>query len=220
VAEQHPPLSVVVLISGNGSNLQAIFDAVASGELHAEVHAVISNRAGAYGLQRARRYGVRTEILDHRQFPTRERYDHALAELIDAYTPDVVVLAGFMRILTPEFVQHYHARMLNIHPSLLPRHRGLNTHARVLQAGDTEHGVTIHFVTPDLDSGPIIAQARFPVHPDDDEASLEQRVHEKEHKLYPRVLGWFAQRRVRLDNDTVFLDGKPLDQTGFDVTDL
>ncbi len=220
MSEPPSPLSIIVLISGNGSNLQAILDAIANGELNAQVSAVVSNRPQAYGLERARRRGVHTEILDHREFPDREHYDRALAELIDRFNPDLVALAGFMRILTPEFVGHYRARMLNIHPSLLPRHRGLNTHARVLETGDQDHGVTIHFVTPDLDSGPIIAQARFAVQSDDTEQSLEQRVHEKEHRLYPRVLGWFAQGRVHLDDGTVYLDGEPLGPSGRLVTDI
>lgn len=204
---------LVVLISGNGSNLQAIIDAIAAGEIPAEIGAVISNNPDAYGLERARRAGIPTAVVDHRDYPDRERYDQALRAVIDRYAPDLVVLAGFMRILTPAFVEHYAGRMLNIHPSLLPRYQGLDTHRRVLEAGDAIHGVSVHFVTPELDSGPIVLQAEVPVEPGDTEEDLARKVHAEEHVIYPRVIRWFAEGRLRLDGDRVLLDGRPLAET-------
>ena len=202
------PLPLVALISGGGTNLQAIIDAAAAG-LPVEIRAVISNEADAFGLERARRAGIETRLLDHRAFADREAYDAALAELIDEYEPGLVVLAGFMRILTAGFVRHFHGRMLNIHPSLLPRYRGLDTHARALAAGDSEHGASVHFVTEELDGGPLIIQARVPVMPDDDPRTLARRVLEKEHVIYPAAIRWFAEGRLRLDDHRVMLDGKP-----------
>lgn len=204
------PLALVVLISGNGSNLQAIIDAIREQGLQAEVRAVISNNPGAYGLTRARNANIAAEVLDHRSFPSREAYDRELQALIDRYQPDLVVLAGFMRILTEDFVNHYHGRMLNIHPSLLPKYQGLNTHQRVLEAGDAIHGVSVHFVTPELDGGPVILQAEVPVHPGDNADDLTQRVHQQEHVIYPLVIRWFAEKRLALEGETVQFDGKPM----------
>lgn len=204
------PLGLVVLISGNGSNLQAIIDAIRDQQLPVEIRAVISNEPDAYGLERARRAGIPAEVLDHRDFASREDYDRALQALIDKYRPDLVVLAGFMRILTPGLVQHYAGRMLNIHPSLLPRYQGLNTHQRVLDAGDSVHGVSVHFVTPELDGGPVILQAEVPVQPGDTAEDLAARVHRQEHRIYPLVIRWFAEGRLALDGDTVLFDGKPM----------
>ena len=203
-------LPVVILISGRGSNLQAILDQAASGALPIDIRAVISNVPGAYGLERARRAGVETQVLDHKAFADREAYDQALMELIDRYAPGLVVLAGFMRILTPAFVRHYARRLLNIHPSLLPRHRGLHTHARALEAGDHEHGASVHLVTEDLDGGPVLIQARVPVHPGDDPDTLAARVLEQEHRLYPEAIRWFAEGRVDFDDEQVRLDDRPL----------
>lgn len=203
------PLPLVVLISGGGTNLQAIIDAAVA-DLPVDIRAVISNEADAFGLERARTAGIETRVLDHRAFAGREAYDAALAEVIDEYEPGLVVLAGFMRILTPAFVRHYHGRMLNIHPSLLPRYRGLDTHARALAAGDREHGATVHFVTEELDGGPLIIQARVPVLANDDPRTLARRVLEKEHVIYPAAIRWFAEGRLRLDDDRVMLDEKPL----------
>ena len=186
------PCNVVVLISGSGSNLQALIDSVAQDGNPARIAAVISNRADAYGLQRAKQAGIATELLDHKQFDGREAFDAALIQAIDAHQPDLVVLAGFMRILTPGFVQHYAGRLLNIHPSLLPRHKGLHTHQRAIDAGDAEAGATVHLVTADLDAGPILGQARVPVLPGDTAGSLAARVLEQEHRLYPEVLRRFA----------------------------
>jgi phosphoribosylglycinamide formyltransferase-1 len=205
------PLGLVVLISGRGSNLQAIMEAIARGALPAEIRAVISNRPDAYGLERARQAGIPTEVLDHEEYPTRLEYDRALAALIDRYAPDLVVLAGFMRILSPKFVAHYRGRALNIHPSLLPAFPGLDTHRRALQAGLREHGASVHFVTEEVDGGPVLIQARVPVLPNDTPESLADRVLEKEHLIYPTAIRWYAQGRVRLEGDTIYLDDKPLD---------
>jgi len=203
-----PRLPIVVLVSGNGSNLQAIIDAVAAGDLPVEIRAVISNRPAAAGLERARRAGIATAVVDHRQYPDRAIFDAALRTVIDQYRPELVAMAGFMRILTPEFVAHYHGRMLNVHPSLLPAFRGLDTHARALAAGVAEHGVSIHFVTAELDGGPVVAQRRIAILPDDDVATLAARIQRLEHVLYPQVIRWFAEGRLTLQNNRAMLDGQ------------
>jgi phosphoribosylglycinamide formyltransferase-1 len=205
-------LPIVVLISGNGSNLQAIIDAVEAGMLHADIRAVISNRPAAYGLKRARRHRITTAVVDHRDYPDRERFDQALQHCIDRFRPGLVVLAGFMRILTPAFVEHYRGRMINIHPSLLPRYTGLNTHQRAIDANDREHGVSIHFVTNELDGGPVISQARVPILPGDDTAALAARVLAQEHVLYPQTLEWYCRGRLRQRDNHVLFDGKRLDK--------
>jgi phosphoribosylglycinamide formyltransferase-1 len=205
------PLAVVVLISGSGSNLQALIDGQAGGELPIQIRAVISNVAGVRGLERARAAGITTAVLNHRQFPDRAAFDAALMALIDRCTPGLVVLAGFMRILTPEFVRHYRGRLLNIHPSLLPKYPGLHTHERVLAAGESQHGATVHFVTEQLDGGPPVLQARVPVRADDSPAQLAARVLEQEHRIYPEVVRWFANARLRLDEaGRACLDGEVL----------
>jgi len=208
-AKPSAPLPVVVLISGRGSNLQSIIDA-ARGDLPIEIRAVISNRPDAYGLERARRAGIPTRVLDHREFADRAAFDAALQELIDSYRPGLVVLAGFMRILSPAFVEHYRGRLMNIHPSLLPDFRGLNTHERALAARVTEHGASVQFVTTELDAGPVIIQARVPVLAGDTPDSLAARVLEQEHRIYPQAIRWFAEGRLRLQNNEVLLDGRPL----------
>lgn len=208
---------LVVLISGSGTNLQAIIDAIGAGELDATLALVLSNRAEADGLERARRADVPTAVIPHRDYPDRESFDRAMIERIDRVRPDTVVLAGFMRILSPPFVRHYHGRLLNIHPSLLPRHRGLDTHARALAAGDREHGCSIHFVTEELDGGPVVARAPVPVRPNDSEESLSKRVQAREHQLYPLVLRWRSEGRLRLEDGTVTLDGKQLGETGYQL---
>lgn len=202
--------SVVVLISGSGSNLQALIDARQAGTLPADVRAVISNRPDAYGLERARTAGIRTEVLDHRDYTDRAQYDTALQQRINAYAPDLVVLAGFMRILTDDLVNHFRGRMLNIHPSLLPAFRGLHTHRRALEAGHAEHGCSVHFVTPTLDAGPVVAQGVVPVEENETESELASRVQQQEHRIYPLVVRWFAEGRLRLDDDIALLDGQPL----------
>lgn len=197
--------NLVVLISGGGSNLQAIIDAAAAGALPMRLRAVISNRDDAFGLERARRGGIDTAVLDHRRFDSREAFDAELRKLIDSYSPDAVALAGFMRILTPELVQHYTGRMFNIHPSLLPKFRGLHTHQRAIDAKEQEHGASVHFVTAELDGGPVVLQARVPVLRDDDADRLGARVLAEEHKIYPLVLRWFAEGRLTLGDD-----GRPM----------
>jgi phosphoribosylglycinamide formyltransferase-1 len=208
------PCNVVVLISGSGSNLQALIDSVAQDGNPARIAAVISNRADAYGLQRAKQAGIATELLDHTLCDGREAFDAALIQAIDAHQPDLVVLAGFMRILTPGFVQHYAGRLLNIHPSLLPRHKGLHTHQRALEAGDSEHGCSVHFVTEELDGGPLVVQAVLPVMADDTAESLASRVHQQEHQIYPLAVRWFAEGRLRLGAQGAMLDGEPLPASG------
>lgn len=208
---QRPRL--VVLISGSGSNLQAIIDACADRSIPAEVAAVISNRPGVKGLQRAADAGIATEVLDHTAFDSRESFDDALASLIDSHRPDLVILAGFMRILTPGFVRHYHGRMLNIHPSLLPELQGLHTHRRALQNGCVEHGASVHFVTEELDGGPVVLQASVQVKEGDDEPTLAARVLREEHLIYPAVVKWYVEGRLRLDDaGRVVLDGEVLQQ--------
>ncbi|MDH1534926.1 phosphoribosylglycinamide formyltransferase [Ectopseudomonas chengduensis] len=208
------PCNVVVLISGSGSNLQALIDSVAHDGNPARIAAVICNRAGAYGLERAKQAGIATELLDHKQFDGREAFDAALIQAIDAHQPDLVVLAGFMRILTPGFVQHYAGRLLNIHPSLLPKHKGLHTHQRAIEAGDSEHGCSVHFVTEELDGGPLVVQAVLPVMADDTAESLARRVHQQEHQIYPLAVRWFAEGRLRLGAQGAMLDGLPLPASG------
>jgi len=209
-----PGMPVVVLISGAGSNLGALL--AAQPQWPYRIVAVISNEAQAGGLVRARDAGIATAVLDHRAYPDRPAYDQALAACIDGYTPGLVVLAGFMRILTPAFVAHFSGRLLNIHPSLLPRFRGLHTHRRALEAGATEHGASVHFVTAELDGGPVILQARVPVQPDDDPPRLGARVLAAEHRIYPMAVGWFAQGRLRLGEDgRAWLDGAVLDAAPF-----
>lgn len=201
---------LVVLISGNGSNLQAILDACAEGSLPAEVALVISNRPDAGGIARARQAGVAVEVLDHKTWPDRESFDLALAERIEQVQPDLVVLAGFMRILSPGFVRRFSGRLLNIHPSLLPLYPGLNTHQRALDAGALRHGASVHFVTEELDGGPVLVQAWVPVLPADDAAALATRVLEREHVIYPAVIRAFADRRLGLERNHALLDGQPL----------
>ncbi len=203
-------LRIAVLISGSGSNLQALLDAVADGEIAGRIVRVISNRAEAGGLERARRAGVEAEVLPHGDYPDRETYDAALAARLATANPDLVVLAGFMRILTDGFVKAFQGRLVNIHPSLLPAYRGLHTHARALQAGDREHGCSVHYVIPALDAGPVIAQASLPVRRTDTPESLETRVRTLEHRLYPLVVRWIAEGRVSMRSGQVCLDGEPL----------
>ena len=205
---------VVVLLSGTGSNLQALIDSDDVKASPAKIRAVISNRADAYGLQRAKDAGIDTRVLDHKAFEGREAFDAALIEVIDEFKPKLVVLAGFMRILSAEFVRHYQGRLLNIHPSLLPKYKGLHTHQRALEAGDGEHGCSVHFVTEELDGGPLVVQAVIPVESDDSPHSLAQRVHAQEHRIYPLAVRWFAEGRLSLDERGALLDGQLLAASG------
>lgn len=206
-------LPIVVLISGSGSNLQAIIDAINDQKLNAEIRAVISNRPGVKGLERAKAAGIPAKVLDHNDYDDRDSFDHDLKALIDSFQPQLVILAGFMRILTKDFVDHYEGRMLNIHPSLLPDFTGLNTHRRVLEAGRNQHGVSVHFVTNELDSGPLVIQAVVPVHSDDTVESLAHRIQQQEHIIYPMAISWFAEKRLSCKNNQAFLDNRALKET-------
>jgi len=199
--------SIVILISGRGSNMRAI---VESG---LPVDAVISNVADAAGLGFARDRGIATEVVEHRAFPSREAFDAELAATIDRRAPNIVVLAGFMRILTDGFVRRYEGRLINIHPSLLPAYPGLHTHRRALEEGVKIHGCTVHFVTPRLDHGPIIVQAAVPVLPGDTEDALAARVLRQEHRIYPLALRWFAEERLVIENGIVRVEGQDASQT-------
>ncbi|AZE85111.1 Phosphoribosylglycinamide formyltransferase [Pseudomonas orientalis] len=205
---------VVVLLSGTGSNLQALIDSTRTGNSPVRIAAVISNRSDAYGLQRARDAGIETRSLDHKAFEGREAFDQALIELIDAFHPKLVVLAGFMRILSADFVRHYAGRLLNIHPSLLPKYKGMHTHQRALDAGDSEHGCSVHFVTEELDGGPLVVQAVVPVESGDSAQTLAQRVHTQEHRIYPLAVRWFAEGRLILGEQGALLDGQLLAASG------
>jgi len=204
-------LPIVVLISGNGSNLQAIVAQARSGALPVDVRAVISDRAEASGLAWAASAGLTTVALSPRDFPDRAAFDRALADTVEQFRPALVVLAGFMRILDAEFVDRFSGRLMNIHPSLLPKYRGLHTHRRVLAAGDHVHGASVHFVTRELDGGPVVLQAEVPVRADDDEATLAARVLAAEHRIYPECIGWFAAGRLQFRDGVAHLDGRPLD---------
>ena len=192
--------SIVILISGRGSNMEAIVRAAVPG---ARIGAVISNRPQAAGLVFAAQHGIATAVVDHTAYPDRDSFDEALAQQIDAFEPDLVILAGFMRILSTAFVRRYLGRLINIHPSLLPAFTGLHTHARALASGVKIHGATVHFVTPELDSGPIIVQAAVPVRADDDEASLAARVLAQEHRIFPQAVSWFVQGRLSIADSGV-----------------
>ena len=196
-----------MLISGRGTNLKAIIDAIGNGQVRARIEAVISNRPAAPGLDIARAAGIPTHVVDHRRFAKRDAFDQALMRQIDAYSPALVVLAGFMRILGHTFIGHYRGRLINIHPSLLPAFPGLNTHARALAAGIKHHGASVHFVTSAVDAGPVIVQAAVPVQPDDTPDTLAARVLAEEHRIYPLAIRWFVEGRLRLENGRVLLDG-------------
>jgi phosphoribosylglycinamide formyltransferase-1 len=203
-------LPIVILISGRGSNMLAIAERASSGELPVEVRAVISDKADAAGLARAAELGIPVAALSPREYASRELYDLALAELTASYQPQLIVLAGFMRILTPNFIDAFAGKIINIHPSLLPKYRGLHTHKRAIDAGDVLHGVSVHYVTQELDGGPVIMQANVPVLPEDTADTLSARVQRQEHRIYPQVIEWIARRRIELQPDGVWFDGKRL----------
>lgn len=198
----------VVLISGSGSNLQAFIDGVADDSLPIDIKLVISNQADAYGLTRAEKANIETAHISHKDFAQRADFDKALITAIDAANADIVILAGFMRILTADFVNHYANRLINIHPSLLPKYPGNNTHQRVLDAKDTRHGASVHFVVPEVDAGPVIVQGHMPVRADDSKDSLQRRIHEIEHQIYPKAVKWFATGRLSIERGQVLLDGE------------
>lgn len=201
-------MKVAVLISGSGSNLQALIDSQKNSNY--EIVLVVSNRPGVFGLTRAEQANIKNVTLDHTQFDSREAFDQALVKVIDQESIDFVILAGFMRILTPEFTLHYLGRMLNIHPSLLPKYPGLHTHRKALEAGDTTHGVSIHFVTPELDGGPVILQAEIDITKSDTELTLKDKIHLKEHKIYPIATQWLASGQVKLTDNIAYYQNEPL----------
>lgn len=205
-------INAVVLISGGGSNLQAFIDQIEAGELDLNIRLVISNVPAAYGLQRAQLAGIANICIDHRDFADRLSFDQALMTQIDQIEPDVVILAGFMRILTPEFVNQYVNRLVNIHPSLLPKFTGVDTHRRAIDAGEQWHGASIHFVIPELDAGPVILQGRLAINANDTPETLQQRIHKIEHILYPMALKWFCQGRLQVKDGEVLLDGETSEQ--------
>ena len=200
-----------VLISGSGTNLQSFIDKTASGDLDLDIVVVLSNKPGAAGLDRARQAGIPVQCVEHRNYPEREQFDAALVATLDAYAPDLIILAGFMRILTPVFIGHFAGRILNIHPSLLPRYPGLDTHQRAIDAGDSWHGSTVHFATEELDGGPRIIQGRVPVMPDDTAETLAARVLQVEHRIYPEAAALFAAGRLEYRDGDAWLDGHRLD---------
>ncbi|HSG97053.1 MAG TPA: phosphoribosylglycinamide formyltransferase [Woeseiaceae bacterium] len=200
-----------ILISGSGTNLQAFIDRVTGGDLDLELSIVFSNKPDAFGLERARRAGIPTECIEHRRFPSREMFDRAVAAVLDAYEPELIILAGFMRILSPWFVAHYEGRILNIHPALLPKYPGLDTHQRVLDAGDEWHGSTVHFVTPELDAGPRILQGRLRVNPNESAEELQHRVQAIEHQIYPEAASLVGSGKVAFSDGLTLIDGQVAD---------
>ena len=206
---------IAVLISGSGSNLQAIIDAISANNINGEIVLVISNKADAFGLTRAKNASIPTKVLQHTQYESRLAFDQELLSSIDEFNVDLVVLAGFMRILTPQFVNHFSGRMLNIHPSLLPKYKGLDTHQRALTANDKEHGCSVHFVTPELDGGPVALQAVVKIDPQETLASLEQKVHKAEHIAYSQVVDWFCQNKLQCIDNSLYLDNELLAPSGF-----
>ena len=204
-------LKLAVLISGNGSNLQSIIDAIDSGQLNAEIKAVISNNRQAYGLVRATQHGLHTWVMEDAEFADRNQFDDVLQHYLEAVDPDFIILAGFMRILGPRIIQAFANRILNIHPSLLPAYKGLNTHQRVLDNNEKEHGVSIHLVTEKLDDGPLILQASYPINPGDTVEDLQRRGHRLEHQMYPQVLRWLSDRSLVIADGQLSFQQVPLE---------
>ncbi|WP_196599168.1 phosphoribosylglycinamide formyltransferase [Aliivibrio fischeri] len=209
--------NIVVLVSGNGSNLQAFIDACDNKIPNARIAAVISNKSDAYGLQRAIDADINVHSLNAKAYDSRELYDDALATLIDLHKPDVIILAGFMRILSEAFVTRYQGKMLNIHPSLLPKYTGLHTHQRAIDAGDKEHGTSVHFVTPELDGGPVILQAKVPIFEHDNAEDVASRVQAQEHVIYPMVANWLVEERLTMVDGKAILDGTELGLSGLET---
>lgn len=206
---------IIVLVSGNGSNLQAIINACQNNLINGKIVAVISNKPDVYSLMRAKQANIPSHVINHKEFASREAFDNQLQLQIEEYQPDLIVLAGYMRILTPHFVQHYSGKMLNIHPSLLPKYPGLNTHRRAMEAGDKEHGTTVHFVTDELDGGPIILQAKVPIFDNDEEQDIVERVLAQEHQIYPLVIKWFCDDRLTMINGRAYLDQTMIPKSGY-----
>lgn len=206
--------NIVVLISGNGSNLQAIIDTIDFKE-DQNIVAVFSNQENAYGLERAKQAEIDAHFVNPKAFDSREAFDQELMRKIDEYKPDLIVLAGYMRILSAEFVSHYLGKMLNVHPSLLPKYPGLHTHQKAIDAGDKEHGTSVHFVTEELDGGPVVLQAKVPVFSDDTAESLNQRIQTQEHSIYPLTIQWFLDKRLSMQDGRAYLDGKVLSECGY-----
>ena len=204
--------SAAILISGSGTNLQSFIDKTETGKLDLDIKVVLSNKPGVAGLERARNAGIPVECVEHRDFPERETFDAALVDTLDGYAPDLIILAGFMRILTPVFIDHFAGRIMNIHPSLLPKYPGLNTHQREIDAGDDWHGSTVHFATEELDGGPRIIQGRVPIEAGDTAAALAARVLKIEHQIYPQAAALFATGRLACRDGAAWLDGKPLQE--------
>jgi phosphoribosylglycinamide formyltransferase-1 len=209
--------SIVVLLSGNGSNLQAIIDEISRQKINAKIVAVIANQKTAYGLTRAENAGIPAIFIDHKSFASREDYDNRMASCINEFNPNLIVLAGFMRILTPEFVENYQGRMLNIHPSLLPKYKGLHTHQRAIDAGDEEHGASVHFVTPELDGGPVVLQSKVPIFAQQDTQELADRVQQQERQMYPLVIKWFCEDRLEMIDNKAVLDNQILAEEGYAI---
>ncbi|MUL18857.1 phosphoribosylglycinamide formyltransferase [Aliivibrio fischeri] len=209
--------NIVVLVSGNGSNLQAFIDACGNKIPNARIAAVISNKSDAYGLQRAIDADINVHSLNAKAYDSRELYDDTLATLIDLHKPDVIILAGFMRILSEAFVTRYQGKMLNIHPSLLPKYTGLHTHQRAIDAGDKEHGTSVHFVTPELDGGPVILQAKVPIFENDNTEDVASRVQAQEHVIYPMVANWLVEERLTMVDGKAILDGIELGLSGLET---
>lgn len=206
-----------MLISGSGTNLQALIDGQTNASLPINICAVVSNKDHVQGLERAQKHHIPTFVIDHKQFDSRAAFDTRLREIIDAHAPELVILAGFMRILTPEFTRHYAGRMINIHPSLLPKHQGLHTHRRALEAGDTVHGATVHFVTAELDGGPAIVHGQVTITADDTESSLAAKVLRVEHQIFPWAVKMFAEKRLAMREGKVIFDGDELAQEGVEL---
>ena len=206
------PLQLAILISGNGSNLQSIIDAIELGKLNAQIKAVVANNNDAYGLVRATRHGFNTRVINHRDFQDREQYDAVLQQYLESIAVDFIVLAGFMRILGPAIIKAFEHRILNIHPSLLPAYKGLNTHQRALDDGMAQHGVSIHLVTAELDDGPIICQAKYPIEAGDRVEDMQARGHRLEHQMYPQVLCWLSDKKLTIEGGQLFYEQTLLEQ--------
>ena len=206
---------IAVLISGQGTNLQTIIDACHSGDIPAQIACVVSNKADAYGLVRAKQAQIPQAVFLRKNFSNNLEMDDAIGDYLQSLAVDLIVLAGYMKILTPEFTQRFAGKILNIHPSLLPKYAGLNTYQRAIEAGDNQHGTTVHFVNEEVDGGAIVLQAKVPIFPEDSIEEVEARTREQEYRIYPTVIKWFIEERLRLKDNLAYLDGKPLLKSGY-----